>query len=1498
MNINKLFFITLLVICITTDGISQSFSQRPIQLKNATILPIANIEDWVSQHNVSSPQYVLLCFSGTLNDYHKSILKEQNIVLQDYVAANTFTAVINKPVQMAALSPTPLYSIVDIKAEWKYEIGLDNKIAGNVNKLSDLIISVNKGVAEGIVATYINNIGGRILKGSLPAINTYKISIPGAKFQQLVNWFGVAYVSLLTEDIPLNIEAKAATRANLAAYNGAGGYGLTGEGVTIGVGDNTSGQFHVDLKDRIINYNPVGYTNHGVHINGIVGGAAIIDPKGEGHAPHATLVDHLYSNVWEQTPEMYAAHNMTVTNNSYAAIVGDCKYAGTYDVNSRALDIMSSQYDEVLHVFAAGNDGYLNCSPYPAGFATVNGGYQPAKNNIVVTSTDKRYVNASDGGRGPVKDGRLKPEMAAVGVNVNSTTRSEEYLVAGGTSMACPEVAGALGLLTERYKQLKGNVNPKAVLMKAIMLNGTMDLGNPGPDYRFGFGFMDVWRSLAMLNTNAYTTNTVSNNGEQTFTIAVPANVAELKVMLCWHDLEGSPMAATQLINDLDLEVQEPAAIVHYPLILDPTPANMNNDAMEGIDRLNNSEQVTIYNPQAGTYTVKVKGHNVISGSQFYAVAYDMVPSDLLLSFPNTAAPVMAGDSMRAYWFIAGKNNNPSETFKLEFSTDDGQNWTIIDNNIPSENRMHTWFVPEGINSGKCRMKISRNNTAYTNTSGRFIVNTQPVAKLDEVQCPGYIRFNWDAIPNASGYKVFRKYGAYMQEMATTNSTSYTFSGLSPDSFYYVAVCPVIDGLNGYRSIAIKRKPDDGSCAGDISDGDMAISMLTTMTGRKFTSTELSSSEPITVEVQNLDDVAVNHYKLSYSINNAPWQSQDYNTPIPAIGKMSYTLGSINMANEGAYSIKIAVQNLLVNDPVTNNDSVSKTIRQLKNPPVDISSGFIDDFETMGIVNTINDSMGISGNEHWDYHNSDTGHLRSYVNPSITISGNRSISMDAYKNLTKGGNQNELTGTFNFSNYHAVNDEIRMEFDYVLHGNPKFKKGNEVWIRGNDTAEWQSIYTYETGYANVGRLKNSGTLSLTDGLQKIIQDYSSSFQVNFGQHDSSLIAARDFGNGVTFDNVKFYTVQNDAQLIALVSPRATECGVTQASPIVITIRNGVNQTLNNVNLYYRLDNGAIVNEILPSIQGKKQMEYTFLQKADLSASGTHILSIWISADGDTYRNNDSILNLTIHNQPLVISYPYLENFETNNGYWYSEGVNSSWEYGMPSSPKVNKAYSGNNVWKTNLSGNYNNNESGYLYSPCFDISKLQNPLLRFKMAMDIENCGMVLCDMAFMEYSFNGEAWERLGAPHQGTNWYNDSAYIWTEQDKPNWREAITALPKGNILRLRYAFISDPGATFEGLALDDIEVLDQEYYTRNEVVKIYPNPTSDGNIHIEWTAAGKPEMEIAMTDVSGKLVYKTVLQGVNGYNKSLLTTPHFFPGVYFMRIRIGDGRMEYKMVYL
>ncbi len=1474
---------------------AQKLAVNSFGLKNILNAKAYSYNEWIEKAGSEKCQVVLQ--TEIFPDQKQVVLlSQQGIVLQRYLSAGKYIAVIDPAIAEKHVPQPYVYSIAEIKPEWKIESAL----AGQKERqgiMVKVITSFLDNISEAEIAGKIEEIGARILKSGLNITHVYYLEIPDDKIIVLAKWYATEYINALVEPVPSDAQDNTTQKTNIATLPSVyGGYGLTGNNVTVGIGDNTSGNFHVDIKDRCINYNPAPYGYHGVHTTGIVGGAGIVDVKGQGVAPGSILVNNIYSTIWEETPALYHAHNMTITNNSYAASVGKCDNAGRYDVYSVAVDRMALQYKDVLHVFAAGNDGGLTCSPFPPGFGTISGSYQPAKNNLVVASIDKKYENVKvTGSQGPVSDGRLKPEMSAVGADVYSSTNTDEYLSTLGTSMAAPQVAGALALLTERYKQLHANANPGADLMKTLILNGATDIGNPGPDFKNGFGALNLGRSLIILDSTFYRLQNISNSAQQTQTISVPAGTAQLKVMLYWHDEAASPLATKQLVNDLDLEVQA-GVDIHKPLILDPTPANVNNVAVEGVDKLNNIEQVVIDNPPAGNYTLTIKGSVVTTAAQDYVLAYDFVPTGVKITYPTTGARVKNGDSLYIYWDAS----DDALAFTLEYSIDNGASWNTISNTIASAQRYYLWFVPDNINSGQCRMRLSRNATTQTSTTGAFVINQQPVVILNSVQCPGYIAVSWLGIPNTITYEVLRKVGAQMIPIDTITGTSYAFSGLSPDSLYYVAVSPILDGLAGYRSLAVKRTPKDGTCIGSISDGDLMIqSILNPSNGRQFTSTALSNNETLKVIVRNLDDAPVSNFRLSYSLDGGIWVSNAFATTIPPNDTIIVSLTGLDLSSTGDHIVKTAVENQSLSDGVRVNDTITKYISIVNNPPVDISSEYLDDFESMSAAQVIKDSFGMSAGRRWDYiASTDTGRLRSFVNEDITIAGNRSISMDAIQNMN--GNKNDFTGTFNLAMYNLT-DEIRMEFDYLLHGQPKFFDGNDVWVRGDDSKEWHKAYEYNNNPITVGRVQNSGSLSLTDVLSKNGEMFSTSTQIRFSQNDTSVISLANYGNGVTIDNVKLYTVKNDVQIVDIVSPVQTECGLTGEVPLIVRICNRVTQQQQNVGIAYKLDNGSVVTETIGSIEGKDTIEYVFMKKLNFNERGLKLISVWLTNIGDSYRKNDSILNYEIHNQPLISNYPYFQDFEQGDGYWYSEGLNNTWEYGTPSAPRINKPASGTKAWKTNLDATYDDLEKSYLYTPCFDLSKLYTPTLRFKMALDIEDCGNTICDAAFMEYSTDSKTWIKLGKASLGVNWYNNGIFdVWSKEDYTEWHVAETSLPKLNQpVRFRYVMQSDPGVSKEGLAIDDVNVFDKNIPgDENTIIKLSPNPTTDGRINIDWVANPQTEFRLSIMDMSGREVYRYGQTATDYSTTTSIQTPRFASGVYIMNIIIGEKHFEYKIVYL
>lgn len=204
---------------------------------------------------------------------------------------------------------------------------------------------------------------------------------------------------------------------------------------------------------------------------------------------------------------------------------------------------------------------------------------------------------------------------------------------------------------------------------------------------------------------------------------------------------------------------------------------------------------------------------------------------------------------------------------------------------------------------------------------------------------------------------------------------------------------------------------------------------------------------------------------------------------------------------------------------------------------------------------------------------------------------------------------------------------------------------------------------------------------------------------------------------------------------------------------------------------------------------------------------------------------------------------YSQDFEQSSGGWFSSSVDSSknsWELAsvLSTSPIINTANSGNQVYVTNADGDYLDDEFSYVTSPCFAFDELERPMVKFAYlsAFTDQDDGVTLQ----YEYTYRDEngdmktsAWANLGDRNNqglatGINWYNSSTIDskpgglnsrgWTGMSvldgDTTWLEArheldfmleeVEAL-NGDFIsaRLRFALGSDLQSGGEGFAFDD-----------------------------------------------------------------------------------------------
>jgi hypothetical protein len=207
------------------------------------------------------------------------------------------------------------------------------------------------------------------------------------------------------------------------------------------------------------------------------------------------------------------------------------------------------------------------------------------------------------------------------------------YMYLSGTSMATPIAAGACALVRQFLVDRRSHL-PSAALVKAMIVNGAMDMGLGVPNNKQGWGRIELSQTLLPFATDNAAFDdqldrAVTTGDIRTYRAVVPAAAPALAVTLAWRDSAGGTIQ-----NRLHLRV-----------IRADTGTGWESDPVDNIR--NNVQKVIVPTPAPGHYRIEVEGVNVTTGVP------ELTPA-LRQDYALVAAPVsqLAFESVAAQYQI------------------------------------------------------------------------------------------------------------------------------------------------------------------------------------------------------------------------------------------------------------------------------------------------------------------------------------------------------------------------------------------------------------------------------------------------------------------------------------------------------------------------------------------------------------------------------------------------------------------------------------------------------------------------------------------------------------------------------------------------------------------------------------------------------------------------------------------------------------------------------
>jgi len=1480
MKLNRMtcsFLILILGLMMAFNSTAQTISNGAIKFKTGEIVTPRNVESFVANPGISSQEvfdgkfFRIITFNEIPSASTRQALETAGVYLFNYLPDRSYMATFDLNANLGVLEKADIHSVVSFEPNWKLNHDL---FSGSIpawavkqEGTEDLVVRYHKGVNPDMVVAALESNGVSVIR-RYDYARWVEVRTASGKYQELAALPFVNGVEpIAPPPVPDDEKGRSLHRSNAINSDSPMGRHYDGTGVSVALADDGPVGPHIDYTGRIDQSNATANSGtHGDMTAGILMGAGNLDPtiRGMGTGAFIYIYDIGGYNHVLNSPTTNQTLGVMVTSTSYSQGCND------YSTDTQTGDQILNQNPTLLHVYSGGNNGTGNCN-YGAGsgWGNITGGYKQGKN--VIACGNLNYIDAleNSSSRGPSEDGRIKPDICANGINQMSTNGPNTYQVGGGTSAACPGIAGIVTQLHQAYRELNGGQNAEGALLKASLLNTAEDLGNPGPDFKFGWGRVNALKAVTILEDNRYLSSLISQGSVNTHSITVPANTKQLRVMLYWNDVEGDPLAAKALVNDLNFLVTDPGNNDFEPWVLNPAPnaTTLNANAVRGIDDRNNMEQVTINDPAAGTYTLTVDGFLIPQGPQKYYIVYEFLNEDITVTYPIGSEGFVPGETETIRWDAYGVNG----TFSMEYSTDNGSNWTNVTTTIPAAQRYYNWVVPSTL-TGQALVKITRGAISGQSPENFSIIGL-PTGITVDWACPDSVRLVWNAVPGAIAYEVSKLGSMYMDSVAYSTTTSAVVTGTNPNTAHWFSVRAITpDNTKGRRANAVYKAPGVFSCP-------IAVDASTTQMispPNSLQSCQGLTSVPVTVRVENDGLSPVVDVPLSYSLNGAAPITEIAVGTIAPGGFVNYTFtATVDLSTVGTYNLE--VWSTLVGDGNVYNDTTITNVQVASGSIVTLP--YSENFETQTNCATANNCAATVCNltNGWvNLTNGDGDDIDWRVNSGLTPSNNTGPDVD-HNPGTSAGKYIYTEASACFSQEAVIispcidlngsNNPV-FEFWYHLYGANMGELHTDIYVNGN----W-ILDAYPVLSGNLGNVWQLGSVNLSPYIGEII---NVRFRGTTGV---------DFASDMAIDDIFVYDTS---------APPVAAFNVNPGNICVGQTVNLTDQSTNLPNAWswvitpssgFNYVNGTTANSQNPSVS------FTVAGNYDIQLTVTNSF-------GTASTTQNAAISVGV-----ASSLPVVETFQAAS-YPPTDWTVENSDNAITWSQSASITGADGNPTLASFIDNYN-----------YDAAGQEDGLLTERIDLNGVSTAFMTFDVSHARYSAAYEDALRIdistdcGATFIPSGYFKQGAALATVPDQTtvfapaaatDWRKDTLDLSGYLNSEVIVKFVNVTGYG-NSLFLDNINVdftsnVNNDLQSFN-VWSVYPNP-GNGNFNVEMNSEWSAEVSLTVMDSKGAMVYNDYIRINRGVNRRQIDLSNLPKGVYQLQLNDGSSIQSYKIVII